>query len=219
MPAAKARVAKAQPSQGLRYTIDVTSPSISKAKKNRLQTGISKAGKAFRFYDKDVEAAAKAVLDSIPPEIRDIGLIHPNVSWKFYVPTGASDRDGMHTNILDAMKEQGVIVNDSVKWYNGTETILPAEVIGKEAWGRAIVTVEESAHGRLGREEMTRRRYEAESRRRILKSAKDAKKKAARAAYRDANRPPEHDGIPPIVRDTIAEQGLDSETDILNYFQ
>lgn len=66
-------------------------------------------------------------------------LVHPDVTVEMFVSDVLQDRDGIWTTILDCMKKAGVIVDDSIKYFNGTVSQVPA-VTGQPEF-RAIVTM------------------------------------------------------------------------------
>ena len=55
-------------------------------------------------------------------------LIHPDCSVQFSVRDQRGDRDNKLSTILDVLQKAGVVLNDNVKQFNGTITILPAIV-------------------------------------------------------------------------------------------
>lgn len=52
--------------------------------------------------------------------------IHPDMTVQFYVKDRRPDLDNKSTTIWDCLRNAGVIRNDSVKWFNGKLTLLPA---------------------------------------------------------------------------------------------
>lgn len=67
----------------------------------------------------------------IPAEVRDLGLIHPDIRVQFNSRSDRRDRDGLLTVILDLMVKCRVIAGDNIRNCNGTITILPA-ILGDE---------------------------------------------------------------------------------------
>lgn len=135
------------------YTFALCAPAF--AKKNRQVAGFRKDGKQFRRYSTEARQSMDDMLNQIPPDLRRQGFIHPDITLMLQVPNGKSDKDGMLTNVLDCLKQQGVIVDDNIAWCNGDMRIPPAEV-SADRLGIAcvLVTIRETIHGRMGSKRM-----------------------------------------------------------------
>ena len=83
----------------------------------------------------------------IPNEVREVLLdieqslreqfgmtlpaIHPRVTFRFFVNSNLKDRDNLKTTLLDCMKNAGLIVDDSIAYFNGWDSTAPAVVDSK----------------------------------------------------------------------------------------
>jgi len=124
------------------------------AKKNRYRP------KRKGFYkDRTLQLELDRLGQQIPAEVRDLGLIHPSICLQFYKPRNAGrfDKDNADVTIMDLLVQYGVLPDDSTKWADGTKTVLPS--IPSDEW-KTVITLVESEHGRLGKAEMERRRFE-----------------------------------------------------------
>ena len=84
----------------------------------------NKAGKIRMHYQAQPEIDRLG--EQIPAELRDLGLLHPDVDIFFGVTHGRADRDGKEATILDLLVKYGVIQGDQISKFNGTVTIHPA---------------------------------------------------------------------------------------------
>lgn len=95
------------------------------SKKNMLRPRFGSGGKGIR-----ISTGAREQLDrlemQIPAELRDLGLVHPDMVVQFMMPEGRSDRDNMLVTLLDFLVKYGVIKNDSVASFNGQIVLFPA---------------------------------------------------------------------------------------------
>jgi hypothetical protein len=101
------------------------------SKKNSLRPGNKPGGPGFRYAD-----GVKAAMVDLQAQVtiqwgRLPAVIHPDYEIRLQVANEAHDRDGMETTILDVLKKAGVIVDDSVKYFNGYRHGPPA-VVGTE---------------------------------------------------------------------------------------
>jgi hypothetical protein len=111
---------------GNRERLQMTLVGRIPTKKNRLAPG--RPGQKMH-YRNDVKAEMKALLDQVFILWKRRPLDHPAVDWKLYIPNGGQDRDGMVTTLLDVLKKGGVIVDDSIRHFNGLETKHPAVIV------------------------------------------------------------------------------------------
>ena len=60
-------------------------------------------------------------------------IAHPDIEVTMYVANFSKDGDGIWVSVLDCLKRAGVIVDDSLRWLNGTLLVHPAvEVPARE---------------------------------------------------------------------------------------
>lgn len=95
------------------------------SKKNEKIPKRNKAGKIRMHYQAQPEIDRLA--DQIPPDMRDLGLLHPDIEIWFGVTHGKGDRDGKEATVLDLLKKYGVIQDDCIAKFNGKVTIHPAD--------------------------------------------------------------------------------------------
>lgn len=115
------------------------------AKKNMLRPVRRKNGKLGLVNDRQASSLLDYIAMQIPPEVRDLGLLHPNIEFTFGVPseyfTGKAnrrwDRDNAITGLLDVFVDMGVLRDDSISCCNGTITIHPA-IVDKD-WRTHVV--------------------------------------------------------------------------------
>ena len=86
----------------------------------------------------------KAEIQSIELQARcDWGyrkpLKHPVMSYQFVTPVLSKDRDGLWTTVLDCLKNAGVIVDDSIRYFNGTVVQHPA--ITNEVYEAVVIKI------------------------------------------------------------------------------
>ena len=88
-----------------------------------------KGGKGF-FKDAALRADLNYLTLQIPAEMRGLNLRHPDMTFKFTVPRGATrrDRDNMATTLLDIMVSAEVLRDDCLAHCNGRIVIEPAEI-------------------------------------------------------------------------------------------
>lgn len=53
-------------------------------------------------------------------------VVHPDIEVTMYIANFSKDSDGIYTAVLDCLKRAGVIVDDSLRWLNGTLLMHPA---------------------------------------------------------------------------------------------
>lgn len=87
-------------------------------------------------------ASTKALLDGIilqaQSQWKRPPVVHPDMDVTFYVQNQASDRDNKVTALLDCLVKARVLCDDSISKFNGTLTILPAQLAVRE---RTIVRI------------------------------------------------------------------------------
>lgn len=99
-------------------------------KKNRIRTGKGSRGHyAPGVKETLIDLQTQAAIQwrdrngKLPP------LEHPYVIEQMYIFNPAKDRDGIWTTILDVLKKAGVIIDDSIRHYNGPEHRHPAILV------------------------------------------------------------------------------------------
>lgn len=80
------------------------------------------------FKSAALDAKINYLLLQIPPELRGLKLLHPNITFSFTVPDRRRDRDNMAQCLLDAMVQAGVLANDNIASCNGRIVIEPAQI-------------------------------------------------------------------------------------------
>jgi hypothetical protein len=107
---------------GLEY-VRLEFPGPIPTKKNKLRPRIG----GGQVYDKATKGAidALATLAAIQWGSRE-RIIHPSIEFELEYVDALQDRDGIYTTLLDALKKGGVIVDDSIKFFNGTVIKYPA---------------------------------------------------------------------------------------------
>lgn len=108
---------------GTEYVICLIGKVI--AKKNLKRTFRGKDGKMAVTYGAGQDALDRLSMQ-IPGEVRDLGLLHPDIEFFFTVPDGRIDTDNSITTLMDILVKMGVLQDDSVAKNNGTKTIHPA---------------------------------------------------------------------------------------------
>ncbi len=98
-------------------------PAPIPSKKNKLRP---RAG-GGQVYDKETKAA----IDALGMHARiqwgaRIPVSHPSIGFELEYVDHLQDRDGIYTTLLDALKKGGVIVDDSIKHFNGLVVKYPA---------------------------------------------------------------------------------------------
>ena len=84
----------------------------------------------------------------IPPDVRDLGLLHPTIEVTFGVPaeyfTGKANRrfdtDNAWTSLQDIMVDMGILLDDGVATNNGLKITHPSVV--DEGWKTHVVITE-----------------------------------------------------------------------------
>jgi hypothetical protein len=132
---------KRKPEPGAVYTIRLI--GHVPAKKNSTHSIII-GGKRRTIYSRDSYIELDRLAYQIPPEVRDLKLIHPEIEFWITVPQGRSDRDNTVTSCLDLLVLYGVLVNDSIASCNGKMTIHPAV---RGDIHKTIIKLTESEHG------------------------------------------------------------------------
>ena len=96
-------------------------------------------GKAGRMF---IDEETKAQIERLTYQANEqwIGkpTVHADVTVRFFVAHRRSDRDNMLTTVLDCLRDAGVIENDNIAKFNGTITVLPAQVAARE---RVVVEI------------------------------------------------------------------------------
>lgn len=104
----------------MKLTLTLTGPCPGK--KN-----LWKRSKRGVYIDKDVAAQLQSLTLQAAEQWRQREpAIHPDMTVQFYVKDRRPDLDNKSTTIWDCLRNAGVIRNDSVKWFNGKLTLLPA---------------------------------------------------------------------------------------------
>lgn len=102
-------------------------------KKDLLRPGRKTPGKRGFYYDKPTKAAMNGIVTQLQAQWKTAdGKQHPplecaSVTVKLFRVSGNFDPDGQLTTILDALKEAGVIVNDTAMRI-GDERVIPCRV-------------------------------------------------------------------------------------------
>jgi Holliday junction resolvase RusA-like endonuclease len=120
---------------GLEY-VRLEFPGPIPSKKNKLRPRMGGRG---QMYDPATKGAiaALATLAAIQWGSR-LPVQHPSIGFELEYVDALQDRDGIWTTLLDALKKGGVIVDDSIKFFNGTVIKYPAVKSGRLC---VIVTV------------------------------------------------------------------------------
>jgi hypothetical protein len=134
-------IEKRRPEPGMTHTICLI--GHVPAKKNSTHS-VDIGGKRKTIYSKDTYEELDRLAFQIPPEVRDLQLIHPEIEFWITVPQGRSDRDNTVTSCLDLLVLYGVLTNDSIASCNGKITIHPAV---RGDIHKTIIKLTESEHG------------------------------------------------------------------------
>ena len=115
---------------GLELSIRIDATLVSK--KNALVPGKPKKnGKIAKpHYNARARLSMDEIIEAIPGALRDLQLLHPDIGVYFYVDMAgaALDKDGVWTTVLDCLKKVGLIQDDSIKKFNGTVVLHPANI-------------------------------------------------------------------------------------------
>lgn len=106
------------------YTISLIGKVV--AKKNLKRTFRARNGKMVATYGAGQQDLDRLAMQ-VPAEVRDLGLVHPDIEFFFTVPDGRIDTDNSVTTCMDILVKMGVLQNDSVARNNGRKIIHPAQ--------------------------------------------------------------------------------------------
>ena len=93
------------------------------SKKNKYKPGRSRI-----YIDKTAANALVPLQLQAQAAWRHGPLTHPGLVVVFHLSNDAQDTDGAYTAILDVLQSAGVIVNDSIRKFNGPKLIQPAVI-------------------------------------------------------------------------------------------
>jgi len=104
------------------------------SKKNEYK---KRSGRGKGMYKgEELRTKLDALAEQIPPEVRNLKLVHPDVTWRFELPKGSrshrawdTDPDNKATALTDLLVSFGVFREDSFRYHNGRKVIEPAEEI------------------------------------------------------------------------------------------
>ena len=114
--------------------IEITFWGKVSTKKNNYRP--RKGGKGF-FKDTTLQGELDALLLQIPPEFRNLKLVHPDIEFRIYLDgtdkrhlagRQSSDKDGHWTTIQDILVSAGVLRDDSIRYCNGNFSSPSAQV-------------------------------------------------------------------------------------------
>jgi hypothetical protein len=102
---------------------------IPSKKNNYSPVSDGRGGARFMKSD-NLKTALSAIAWQIPAEVKHLKLRHPEMVFKFDVPTrcAGGDRDNKYTAILDILVMMGVLHDDCIRHCNGKHTILESEI-------------------------------------------------------------------------------------------
>jgi len=103
--------------------------NIPSKKNNYSPVSDGRGGAIFKKGD-GLKTALSAIAWQIPAEVKHLKLRHPDMVFKFDVPTkcAGGDRDNKYTAILDILVMMGVLHDDCIRHCNGKHTILESEI-------------------------------------------------------------------------------------------
>lgn len=110
-------------------------------KKNR--RGIKAGGRGL-YTPPEVKAQLASLQLQLQAQLGSLrGLRHPDLKICFHISNPGIDRDNAETALFDLMKKAGMIVDDSIRHFNGTVVSLPAKIVepGNEC---VVIVVEDS---------------------------------------------------------------------------
>lgn len=84
------------------------------------------------FLDAEIKAQIDSLILQATMKWRRPPVEHPDIDVEFFVLDARSDRDNKLGCLLDVLQKANVLVNDNVKHFNGTVTMLPAVIGGQE---------------------------------------------------------------------------------------
>jgi Holliday junction resolvase RusA-like endonuclease len=115
------------------------------AVKNRRHVG--KNGATY-FDQKGIKGYLDALAWQIAPEIRNLQLEHPDVTYRFCIPEDskysrawASDWDNRVVTLSDLLVRYGVFRDDCFKYHNGRKVVEPAVRLPKGEVERTEVII------------------------------------------------------------------------------
>lgn len=103
------------------YELDLR--GLVPSKKNEKVPVTTKSGKRRMYYQAQPEIDRLSM--QVPGELRDLGLVHPDIDIYMTKTDGRSDKDGALSTLLDIMVKMGILKNDSVAQCNGRITLHP----------------------------------------------------------------------------------------------
>lgn len=109
--------------------------AIPSKKNNRAAKG------ARAHYDPETRAAIDAIIWQLKAQWgnRRISVESPELRFYLKLANRKQDRDGCITTLLDCLVKAGVLFDDSVRWSNGLQSTMPAEIVDPRDQGALIV--------------------------------------------------------------------------------
>jgi Holliday junction resolvase RusA-like endonuclease len=116
-------------------TYETTWYGLTKSKKNSYTP--TRGG---MFKNSALKAELDRLEQQVPGDLRDLNLIHPDITVRFKSRSARRDRDGLLASVLDVLVRCKVLADDSIGKCNGRIIIEPAEVCDEDSVTITLVT-------------------------------------------------------------------------------